>query len=290
MSKNIIIHYKLSSLHGTILHFFHFYYAVFVPLIIEYEKLSVNYNNITIVIDDYLGPMLRLLLEIPIDIKIKKYMIGIPDNEIETRYLPMMDIQPSYLKRDEAFIKKKWAKRFEFKHYQLLNIFMKRKIIENRIITCEKIFNIIVIERFTHIAYQSLKPDKNDYTPVSTNGSQRRSILNHGELVNTIKDIYPTMSLVNISTEYLSLFYQYHLFNSCDILIGQHGAALAQIAFMKPGSIIIEIIEKDKIATGDNWFLPISKSCKIKHYQYITKNSHQKINLIKFRKFVNTIN
>lgn len=286
MSKNIIIHYELSSLHGTILHFYHFFYAVFVPLIIEYEKLSLQYDDVSFVIDQKLGPMLRLLLELPINIKLKQFMENYDELKIEKRFLSMMDIQPSFNGRDEMFLKKKWAKRFEYKHYQLLNMFMKRNIEHYGIITCPNTYNIVMVERKVHIGYSKLLVKHSHGELFNTNGSQRRSIPNHKELVETVKNIYPDKSLINISTEYLSVFYQYHLFNTCDILIAQHGAALAQISYMKPGSIVIEIVHKELIDTGENWFMPLAKACRIKHYQYITNDAHEVIDLKRFETFI----
>ena len=288
MTKNINVLYKLSSLHGTIIHYYHFFYSVLVPLIIEYVKLSINYDRITIFIDDSIGPMWRILFELPIDIKLMKYTDDLDKYDIQEKYLTMMDVHPSKCERDEKFIKKNWAKRFEYKHYQLLNMFMKRKMIDHRILTCDTTFNIVMVERFVNITYASIIPRKNLF-PITTNGSQRRSIPNYDEVVQVIKDIYPDKSLIKISTEYMSLFYQYHLLSTCDLLIAQHGAVLAQISFMKPGATIIEIVDEDKIITGENWFKPVSEACKIKHHQYVTKDSHEVINTEKFRDFVRSV-
>lgn len=285
MPKNINVYYKISSLHGTILHFYHFFYGVLVPLIIEYEKLSVTYDEVLIIIDDHLGPMLRLLLELPIHIRQKHFVHDIDEKDIETRYLPMMDVQPSYNERDKQLIKKKWAKRFEYKHYQLINLFMKKQINEKHIFTCNKTYEIIIIKRFTHVSFKSLTDSNIDI--IKLNGSHRRSIPNHDDVVDAVKNIFPNKSLMNISTEYMSLFQQYHLINNCDILIAQHGAALAQIAFMKPGSIVIELVEQAKIDEGEDWFRQVSTACRIKHYQYITHDPHEVIDLDKFTKFVN---
>lgn len=65
MAKQYYIFYKLTALHGTVIHFFHFFMGILVPLIMEYQILSKQHEHVTIIIDKNLGPMLRILLELP---------------------------------------------------------------------------------------------------------------------------------------------------------------------------------------------------------------------------------
>ena len=46
---------KLSSLHGTIRHYYHFFFGVFVPLLHKYIEYSKKYDNVTFIINDDLG-------------------------------------------------------------------------------------------------------------------------------------------------------------------------------------------------------------------------------------------
>jgi capsular polysaccharide biosynthesis protein len=114
-------------------------------------------------------------------------------------------------------------------------------------------------------------------------------------MVELIKNKYKHLKCINISLEYLPIFEQFHLFNKAKLVIAQHGAALANIIFMKKKTQLIEIINKVLLDQGENWFKPISKISKIKHYQYITVNKDVKkfmdkdsvlLNLIDFEKFI----
>ena len=57
MSKNIYILYDLTSLHGTITHYYHFFYGVLVPLILDYMELIKTHDHVTVLIKNDLGPM-----------------------------------------------------------------------------------------------------------------------------------------------------------------------------------------------------------------------------------------
>ena len=64
------VYLTFKPLNGSETHYFHFFFGVFVPLICTYVELSSTYN-VTFYIDKELGPMLRLLFSLPIDIKYK---------------------------------------------------------------------------------------------------------------------------------------------------------------------------------------------------------------------------
>ena len=60
--------YELYAIRGDIKHYFHFFFAVMIPLILEYIEYKKKYKNITFIIKDDVGPFLRILFELPIDI------------------------------------------------------------------------------------------------------------------------------------------------------------------------------------------------------------------------------
>lgn len=68
-----------------------------------------------------------------------------------------------------------------------------------------------------------------------------------------------------------------NLFHNAKILIAQHGAALANMIFMKSNTQIIEIVSSVILDAGENWFKPISKISNINHIQYITKTPDVKL-------------
>jgi hypothetical protein len=289
----VYILFKLSSLHGSITHYFHFFYGVLVPLILEYQKLIKIHKRITIIIEDDIGPMLRLLLELPIDIKLKCFIEDYDNLDVIVNYLAPMDVQPSACKRDDKMLLKGWAKKFEHCHYIKVNQFMSKSLQKSNI-NIEP-FDIITIERVVNKSYKSLQNHNKKQTKTmlteevaKSNGSDRRSITNHDTMVQNIRECFD-QSVLNVSTEFMPLIYQYALMSNCKVLIAQHGAVLSEIAFLKPGTIVIEIIDEDKINSGNNWFKVLADACQIEHHQYVVKDSHVTLDLPKFMEFIKSI-
>jgi Glycosyltransferase 61 len=278
---------KLGSLHGTITHYYHFFFGVLVPLILKYIELQNKYQHITFIIDNSLGPMLKILLQIPIDIKLKTDLPNINELDIEKLYLTPMDVAPYKDKRDINWIDKGWAKKLTFDNVIEIKNFIKNN---NHSLFNEK-YDIVIIERKMDKSFKStyFKEDgkKYDYL-ITTSGSERRNIINHDEIVESVKNKFKDKTVINISLEYLPFFEQYQLFSNAKIIIAQHGASLSNIIFMNEKSIIVEIISEYKL--NEDWFGELSKICKIqKHYQLITKDEHALIDIKKFDEILDEI-
>jgi hypothetical protein len=321
--KNII------SRHGTITHYYHFFFAVLIPIILVYIEYIKIYNKVTIIINNDMGPMLRILLELPIDIKLKLFIKNNDYKKLNIKeiFLKPLDIHPILFKTikdynkvlnnkllDELYtnpeivkiknskpsiiktidyLKKGWAEFFDYEKYKLINNFFKDKIEKyDLIVNPFPKYDIVLIERKTDVKYSSLSHPAN-YADITLNqlikiaGSDRRSIVNHKELFASLKKYFKNNSIINISTEYLPIFDQYTLFNNSKIVIAQHGAVLSNIIFMKSKSLIIEIIPKSKIVEEEDWFIPLTETCKIQHLQYIVEEAHSTIDIKDFKKFMN---
>ena len=273
---------KFGPLHGTVQHYYHFFYGVLIPLIIEYIELNKQKKNPTFLIEDGLGPMIRLLSDLPLDFKFifKNDSLDLY-TPYEKLYIRPMDIHPSGEdKRDAKWLNIGWA--------QLCTHDVKKDIQKwfNNNIKIHDLFvkpfpkyDIVIIERKTNIAFKSMKFEKN--TTLSnrfkTSGSDRRSIINHNELVNSIIKYFPKLKCISISLDHLPLFEQYILFNNAKFVIAQHGAAISNIIFMKDKTILIEIISNVLLNSKENWFNPVAKMSKIIHHQYITSNEKVKV-------------
>jgi hypothetical protein len=70
----------------------------------------------------------------------------------------------------------------------------------------------------------------------------------------------------NVVLEKKSLFYQYQLFKNASIVIGQHGAGLGNIFFMRPNSNLIEIMSP--WGRQGNHFKNLSNYLRI-NYRYV---------------------
>ena len=150
--------------------------------------------------------------------------------------------------------------------------------------------DILIIERKINVSYKTsyskniIKYGKS-FENMKKTGLQRRYIINHTKFVQCIKDYFPKKNVINISTEYMSIFEQFNLFHNAKLVIAQHGAVLANIIFMKNKKSVIELIHKEQLTK--NWFLNLSKECdKLKYMQYITDEENPNINLEHFKLFL----
>jgi hypothetical protein len=295
--KNIIIKFKpLYSLHGSITHYYHFFYAVFIPLLYLYIQYSKKYDDITFIITNELGPMMRLITSLPLNIKIQNELKT--DSVNKELYLLPMDIHPTHNKKDLLWVKKGYAQMLTKKIQKLV----KKWFIENiskydLYIKPKRNYDIVIIERkIDKKFHENISQNNSDLDKrFKTSGSERRSIENHSEMVQMIKNKYKHLKCINVSFEYLSIFEQFHLFNKAKLIIAQHGAALSNIIFMKKNSQLIEIINQVLLDQGENWFKPLSVISNIKHFQYITLNKNVNtfmdkdnvlLDLLDFEKFI----
>jgi hypothetical protein len=93
---------------------------------------------------------------------------------------------------------------------------------------------ILLIERGPSLAYYlSADADRKN------SGAERRSIANHEALYRALHQDFP--GCLNIRTETLTLAEQVALFSSADIIIAQHGAALANLIWARPTATVVEI-------------------------------------------------
>lgn len=69
--------------------------------------------------------------------------------------------------------------------------------------------------------------------------SQRRRVSNHDEVVARLKGVFG--NTLSRRLERVPLAEQIALFEAADVVIGQHGAALSNIVWMRRGSAVVEI-------------------------------------------------
>jgi hypothetical protein len=216
---------------GSVTHYFHFFYGALVP-IIEYH-LKHPHCIFRIVSD--LGPMKRLLVELPITI----IEFQGPDLASQGRYhddkslrrarrphevsLPTYDLFGTDFYSDQYF-------------YRKLNSSTMRSVFnffETTIppyISLLPTFDIVIIQRATDVYYSQGCIDRQEI--YRTSGDSRRSISNHSELVEKLESLYP-QRVLNIVLERSSIYFQYSLFRHAKVVVAQHGASLANIFFMQ---------------------------------------------------------
>lgn len=294
-SNHKYILFELYAVRGSIKHYFHFFFGVLVPLVLEYIEYKKQYEYVTFIVKDDVGPFFRVLFELPIDIKLKEF-IHVDDSLIEKKYLIPQNTHVMN-ERSMQWIKKKYAAIFTNVNRIIFNNWLKEQINKYNFFTYSpnnaNNYDIVIIERRTNLAYESAYKksvtNNEKYKIMKLSGSERRCILNHEEFVENIKKVYPNKKVINISTEYMPLFQQYYVFSNAKLVIAQHGASLSNIIFMKNKASVIEIINQERLK--ENWFLDLSKECdELNYNQYLTNDESITINLEDFNNFMSKLN
>ncbi|CAA0812768.1 Glycosyltransferase family 61 protein [Striga hermonthica] len=86
---------------------------------------------------------------------------------------------------------------------------------------------------------------------VSRNGS--RAITNEGELVRTAEDIGFEVEVIR-PVKTTELAKTFRALNSCDVVVGVHGAAMTHFLFMNPGSVFIQVVPLGTDWAAENYY------------------------------------
>jgi hypothetical protein len=92
--------------------------------------------------------------------------------------------------------------------------------------------------------------------------NQRRFIANHGTIADAMSAAYPGFR--NLQIETTPLAEQIAWFGLADIVVAQHGAALANIVWMREGTHVIEIAP-DTIKAARTVFSKLAQTCGVTH-------------------------
>jgi hypothetical protein len=291
---------KIYPLHGSVQNYYHFMMSVFIPILLDIIECSKKGIEPVYIFNTNFGPMLRILMELPINIKFRYSDIELcqnldKDKLIEQKLFKAYDMHPNpnILKRNLVMKKKGYGDFLKHSDYTNINKWMNDNIKKYDLDLVKK-YDILIIERKVHKSYEIVNSSKQSDDKSYNNklkelfkhsGKELRSIINHKEFVKFIKNLFPKKKVLNISLEYTSIFDQYKLFNNAKLIFCQHGASLSNIIFMKKDTQLVEIINKSKY-DSDNWFVQLSKVCKIKHHQYVTDEAHVNIDLDDFKMYL----
>lgn len=114
-------------------------------------------------------------------------------------------------------------------------------------------------------------------------GAERRAISNHAELANALGALTrPEFDFLNVHLETMPFKEQVEMFGRAQVLIAQHGAALANCLWMNKGSTIIEINSEPQA----DHFARASKLRAHNYYWYKTDSLFPDIDTDHFEKWV----
>ena len=107
-------------------------------------------------------------------------------------------------------------------------------------------------------------------------GASRRSIPNHRELADAISSIVqPPHEFLNLRLEEISFEEQIRHFDRAAVVIGQHGAGLANCIWMRPESNVVELSHKPSL----KHFRVVSQVMKHNYILQKTSGPHEAINV-----------
>ncbi|WP_108880325.1 glycosyltransferase 61 family protein [Anderseniella sp. Alg231-50] len=109
-----------------------------------------------------------------------------------------------------------------------------------------------------------------------TSGGQRRSIPNIDSLHERLKTHHKT-EIFNLEDQDLAM--QIAVFRDAKVVIAQHGAALTNIIWMRPGSLVIEIVPPDKVPekSGQEFFSRLAREMNIRHQYIFQEHEHAEL-------------
>lgn len=139
-------------------------------------------------------------------------------------------------------------------------------------------YKIILIERDVDDYYIHKRRENRDAKRdiFYTSGKQRRDILNYRDMSNELKKIFGS-KIHNVILEKTSIFYQYQIFKHASIVIGQHGAGLGNIIFMKPNTHLIEIMSPWGVA--GNHFRNLADYLRINYGHVFMQNDIDNVDI-----------
>ncbi len=134
--------------------------------------------------------------------------------------------------------------------------------------------NVILINREPpHPFYTTDECEK------KTAGTARRSIPNFGDLYKKVASIYP--NTLSVTLERKSLAYQIALFKHADIIIAQHGAALANLLWCNQKTTLVEIHPNNlsERTKEIDYFRNLAACMKVNYRRVDQETKHSAVNV-----------
>lgn len=244
---------------GSVEHYYHFLFDLLLPFHMLFQNTE---KNIRFAIKD-IGPFSNRLIDLYGD-RIKIVSTGNWDNEMK-----LVGMDPHCV--DLTTID---FTRFKREIFELAGV---RQV--------QKASYILLIERLKPQSFYVTK------AKIKGGGTQRRSIPNHGELIDIInKEIGSKYEFHNIQLENMNFKKQLEYFDKAICVIGQHGAGLGNFIWTKEGASLLEISHHP----SNNNFKKICMIKKGRYELFKTSSRHAKLNLkqfnIVFKKTLENIN
>ncbi len=111
-------------------------------------------------------------------------------------------------------------------------------------------------------------------------GANRRAILNHSEVREFLQaHLKPGYVVENVRLEEMNMKEQVEAFDRAALVIGQHGAGLANLVWQKPNKAVLEISHRPELT----YFKKLAADKKLDFSLYETSSSHPTIDVEHFK-------
>ncbi|MFG0331841.1 MAG: glycosyltransferase family 61 protein [Maioricimonas sp. JB049] len=130
--------------------------------------------------------------------------------------------------------------------------------------------NVLLIERLPPDPYFVSEAQKRGA------GASRRSIPNHAELAAAVESlVQPPYRFRNVRLEECTLREQVELFAGAAVVIGQHGAGLANCLWMRPGGTLVELSNRPELTH----FREIARVMRHRYSLHQTAGPHAEVDV-----------
>jgi len=263
------IRIESQNLSGSVEHYYHFFFGLLVPLVNWYCKNGRNYAKVYVrSCADLDIVLLELDYKNVVILDRQKHLELAAQDHYEYHCLQHIKLRgydkpDAYLKNAFISARNEILSRLEIVPDTVRNKIMSSNT-EGR--------KTIIIDRKTPAKFF-----QSEYCEIQGGGNIRRSIPNIKQVEGALFEYHPSM----VFMEGLSLKRQATIFHTADIIIAQHGAALSNLLFCRPGVTIVEIIPRNLIQDGifSNYFRLLSRIIKAKHFIVLQHGSHSPVNI-----------
>jgi hypothetical protein len=206
----------IENRNGSVEHYFHFLLGFCAPLVNYGQEATDNAPTAPWLIREC-GPLTSLLRELPLNLRIlpklehARFPAAVSDMRLYGYDAPKYYSYPAFCQFRAGVA----------------------SLAPSRPKTRRKNSILLVEREPSHPFYLSAVAES------KSSGSARRAIRNHAEVAAALASAYPDAQSVRLAG--LSLTEQFALFDSAELVVAQHGAALGNLIFMREGSKVIEI-------------------------------------------------
>ncbi|MGF1657535.1 MAG: glycosyltransferase 61 family protein [Verrucomicrobiales bacterium] len=230
--------------YGSVEHYFHFIFDLLLPVFGIVKRTPSNSTKLCV---ETPGPFTQIFSEMYPAVQL------LPPNEVKTsQAMDLVGLNPRWTLLGAQHLE-------DFKRDTAKRLSVRLSHQRNK---------IVLIERLPPLDFYISEAQ------VKGSGTMRRSILNHGELKAMCQSLVrPEYEFHNVQLENMTLREQVSLFDETCVVIGQHGAGLANASWMKNGSVMVELNMQNRL----EHFMNLSRPRGLTYLRYLTYSDHAMI-------------